>query len=251
MLRRLGKRDGVAAVGLHMLVEIWSDVVCPWCYIGKRRFEAALARFAHAEEVEVRWRSFELDPTAPRQRTGDMAEHLAAKYAMTVPQATAQLERMNALAAAVGLRYDLKRTQGGNTFAAHRLIHLAYESGTATGAALKEALLHAYFVDLAPIGDTETLVGIATGIGLASETVRSVLQSDRFAEEVRADEAEAAALGCSGVPFFVFDRSLAVAGAQDADTFLAALEQAWVRRHPTLERVGDAGGLCTDDGCAI
>lgn len=234
-----------------MLVEIWSDVVCPWCYIGKRRFEAALARFSHADAVTVRWRSFELDPDAPAELSGSMAEHLAAKYQMTVAQANVQLERLNGLAAGVGLRYDLARTRGGNTFAAHRLLHLAGEAGPERAGALKEALLHAYFVDLAPVGEHEVLLAAATGVGIAPEEARAVLDSERFADAVRADEAEAAALGCRGVPFFVFDRSLAVAGAQEQDTFLAALERAWASAHPRLEVVGDGAGLCDDDSCAL
>ena len=235
-----------------MLVEIWSDIVCPWCYIGKRRFESALSRFEHADQVEVRWRSFELDPHAPFRRSGTMAEHLAAKYGMTVEEAGARLESLDQMAAAEGLRYDLARTRGGNTFAAHRLIHLAYERDTATGGALKEALLHAYFTDLLPVSEPDVLIDVAAGVGLDRDELAAVLESDRFAGEVRRDEAEAAALGCTGVPFFVIDRAFAVPGAQDAETFLTVLRRAWARSHPAMETVdGGAGTVCTDDSCGI
>lgn len=234
-----------------MKVEIWSDVVCPWCYIGKRRFEAALARFEHADAVEVRWRSFELDPHAPAVRSGNMVEHLAAKYGMTVDVARARLQELDALAATEGLRYDLARTAGGNSFDAHRLVHLGYDRDPATGGAVKEALLHAYFVDLRPVGDHTALTAAAVGAGLDPDEVAEVLAGDRFADAVRADERQAAELGCTGVPFFVIDRALAVPGAQDADTFLATLRRAWSRSHPTPEVVGGSGGVCTDDGCVV
>jgi predicted DsbA family dithiol-disulfide isomerase len=234
-----------------MLMEIWSDVVCPWCYIGKRRFEQALRRFEHAEEVEVRWRSYELDPGAPARRPGRMAEHLAAKYHLTIDQASTQLQRLDALAATEGLRYDLARTQGGSTFDAHRLIHLGYAHDAATGAAVKEAMLRAYFTDLQPIGDPEVLVPVAVCTGLDEGEVRATLASDRFADDVRADERQAAELGCTGVPFFVVDRRLAVPGAQDADTMLAVLRRAWDRAHPVPEVVGGAAPACEGDACAV
>ena len=245
-----------------MLVEIWSDVVCPWCYIGKRRFETALHRFDHADEVEVRWRSFELDPRAPSLRARTMPEHLAVKYGMTVEQAGERLEHMNRLAAAEGLTYDLAKTQGGNTFDAHRLVHLASSKDPAIGAALEEALFKVYFTDLQPIGDKGVLHKVAVQSGLDPQEVSEVLDSDRFTEEIRRDEAEAAELGCTGVPFFVIDRTFAVPGAQDADVFLVALGRAWERSHPGLQIVQaeDAAGTtagqdspesCTDDACAI
>ena len=236
-----------------MLVEIWSDVVCPWCYIGKRRFEAALERFDHADEVEVRWRSFELDPRAPFRRPGTMAEHIAAKYGLSYDEAASRLESMNRLAARDGLSYDLARTQGGNTFDAHRLIHLGYEAGDATGAAVKEALLDAYFTRLQPVSEPDVLVEVGSKVGLDETEVRAMLDSDRFAAEVRADELDATNLGCTGVPFFVIDRAFAIPGAQEPETFLATLERAWNRSHPSApETVRGTGGLvCTDDECAI
>ena len=233
-----------------MLVEIWSDVVCPWCYIGKRRFETELEEFEHREEVQVRWRSYELDPRAPFRRSGNMADHLARKYGMPVEQAAARLESMNQLAAAEGLKYDLGRTQGGNTFDAHRLIHLGYQQSPETGAAVKEALLRAYFVDLEPISEPEVLQRIGESVGLDAGEVGDLLRSDRFSAEVRADEADAAELGCTGVPFFVIDRAFAVPGAQNPDTFLATLRRAWSRSHPVEVVTTSGGSACSDDGCA-
>jgi predicted DsbA family dithiol-disulfide isomerase len=212
-----------------MKVEIWSDIVCPWCYIGKRRFESALSKFDHSDEVEVRWRSFELDPTAPFRRSGHMADHLAAKYGMEADEANERLESLNALAAAEGLKYDLARTQGGNTFDAHRLVHLGYEQDGAAGGAVKEALLHAYFEQLQPISEPDVLVEVGVGVGLARSEVLKTLESDRFAAEVRQDEAEAAAYGCTGVPYFLIEGKFAIPGAQDADTVRIILERAWER----------------------
>ena len=233
-----------------MLVEVWSDIVCPWCYIGKRRFEKALGSFEHAGEVDIRWRSFELDPRAPFRRSKPTAVHLAAKYGMTLEQAKARLEDMNELAAAEGLVYDLANTQGGNTFDAHRLIHLGNARDPATGGTVKEALLKAYFTDLQPISEPDVLREIGVASGLDPGQVDDLLATDRFASDVKHDESEAATLGCTGVPFFVFDRTFAVPGAQDPNTFLIPLRRTWersVRGEPTV-----AGGpACNDEACAI
>jgi predicted DsbA family dithiol-disulfide isomerase len=208
-----------------MKVEIWSDIVCPWCYLGKRRFESALARFEHADEVEVVWRSFELDPEAPTRR-GPSAEHLAQKYGWTPEQVAASHERMTALAAAEGLDYHLDETQGGNTFDAHRLLHLAREHGLQDE--LKERFMHAYFTEGEPIGEREVLERLAAEAGVPGAA--DALASNRYADEVRADEREAQALGIRGVPFFVVDRRYGIEGAQPADLILSALEQAWSER---------------------
>ena len=208
-----------------MKIEIWSDVVCPWCYIGKRRFEAALARFEHADEVEVVWKSFELDPDAPVHR-GPSAEHLARKYGMTMEQVEKSHERTTAVAADEGLEFHLAETQGGNTLDAHRLIHLAAEQGLRDE--MKERFLRAYFTEREPIGDREALVRLAAEVGVTSAA--QTLESDRFTDEVRADENEARTLGIHAVPFFVLDRRYGIEGAQPADMILQALEQAWAER---------------------
>ena len=208
-----------------MKVEIWSDVVCPWCYIGKRRFESALARFEHADEVEVVWRSFELDPEAPVRR-GPTLEHLARKYGISEEQAAQMHERMTALAAAEGIEFHLDETQGGNTFDAHRLLHLAKEHGKQ--GELKERLMRAYFTESEPVGEREVLARLAGEVGLTDAA--EVLASDAYADAVRADEREARLLGISAVPFFVIDRYYGIEGAQPADAILQALDGAWVAK---------------------
>jgi len=232
-----------------MKVEIWSDVVCPWCYVGKRRFEAALARFEHRDHLQVVWRAFELDPSAPRARDGAYTERLAGKYRVSVAEAQAMIDRMVTAGAADGLamRFDLARP--GNTFDAHRLLHLALDRGVQD--ALKERLLAATFTEGAPIGDPDTLVGLAAEVGLDPDEVRATVDGDAYAAEVRADERRATALGISAVPFFVVDGAYGVSGAQPPDVLLGVLEQAWAESHPlTLVTGGDAPG-CSDDSCAV
>jgi predicted DsbA family dithiol-disulfide isomerase len=208
-----------------LTVEIWSDVVCPWCYVGKRRFEKALAAFEHRDEVEVRWRSFELDPAAPREREGSSAEHLARKYGMTVEQAEGTNAQMTALAATEGLEYHLDRTRGGNSFDAHRLIHLAAQQGLQD--AMQERLMRAYFTEGEAIGDLDTLARLAAELGVDATPLRD---GDAHADDVRADEELAARIGIRGVPYFVLDRRYGVSGAQPSELLLQALEKAWEAR---------------------
>jgi predicted DsbA family dithiol-disulfide isomerase len=208
-----------------MNVEIWSDIVCPWCYIGKRRFDKALARFDHRDDVEVRYRSFELDPSAPAQAEGAPAERLARKYGMSVEQAEASHAQLTAMAAAEGLEYHLDRTRGGNTFDAHRLLQLAADRGVQPEA--KERLMRGYFTESEPIGDTETLVRLAADAGVDADEARAVLQGDAYADKVREDEALASRIGIQGVPFFVLGRRFGVSGAQPSELLLEALERSW------------------------
>jgi predicted DsbA family dithiol-disulfide isomerase len=213
-----------------MRVDIWSDVVCPWCYVGKRRFEAALAGFAHRDSVEVHWRSFELDPRAPRVRDVDRIEHLATKYRIPREQAEAMEGQINEAGRAAGLDFRLDRSRGGNSFDAHRLLHLAADHGLAD--AMKERLLRAYFMDGEPIGDPATLARLAVEVGLPAAEVDDVLAGDRFADTVRADEATAHAYGATGVPFFVIDETYGIAGAQSPEVFTNLLDRAWSETHP-------------------
>ena len=208
-----------------MKVEIWSDVVCPWCYVGKRQFEDALSRFDHAEQVDVVWRSFELDPASPATVGLSMSRILERKYGMTPEQAEAANRRMTALAADVGLEYHLDQVQAGNTFDAHRLVHLAGRHGLAD--AMKERLFGAYFTEGLPVGDRTTLAGLAIEVGLDAGEVAAVLDGADFGDEVRGDEARAAELGVSGVPFFVIDEAYGISGAQPADVLLGAMERVW------------------------
>jgi predicted DsbA family dithiol-disulfide isomerase len=206
-------------------VEIWSDVVCPWCYIGKRRFETALGQFEHRDAVDVEFRSFELNPRAEAQTESSMEEGLARKYGITVAEARAMHDRVTQAAAGEGLDYHLDIARRGNTFDAHRLIHLAAAEGRQ--AEMKERLLAAYFVEGVPIGDRDALVEQAAAVGIDPDRARTVLAGDEYAAHVRADEREAAELGITGVPFFVIDRRYAVSGAQPSELMLSALTRAW------------------------
>ena len=239
-----------------MKVEIWSDVVCPWCYIGKRRFETALARFEHRDRVEVEWRSFELDPTSESEHSPsqgpDHADRLAAKYGMSRAEAEQAMARTAAAAAAEGLEFRMDRALHSNTFDAHRVIHLAAQHGRQ--GEVKERLMRAYFTEGEPVGDRDALVRLAVGAGLDRADVEKVLDSDEHADAVRSDEAEARALGINGVPFFVLDRKYGVSGAQPPEQLLAALEQAWAEHTPLRVMTTPGAGTddaCGPDGCAI
>jgi predicted DsbA family dithiol-disulfide isomerase len=209
-------------------VEIWSDIACPWCYVGKRRFEAALDGFAHRDAVTVTWRSFELDPNAPRTHHEPALQLLARKYGVSVPQAQAMNQRLTETAAGEGLVFRLEDVRVGNTFDAHRLLHSAAEHGLRE--AMSERLFAAYLSEGAALGDADTLVRLAVEVGLDDADTRRMLESDRYADAVRADEAEAAALGVTGVPMFVLNRRYGVSGAQPASVLQSALQQAWDAR---------------------
>ncbi|PKB30288.1 putative DsbA family dithiol-disulfide isomerase [Pseudonocardia alni] len=223
------------ARGLRPVVklEIWSDVVCPWCAIGRARLQAALSGFAHRDAVTLRWRSFELDPAAPREQPGDRAEHLAAKYGVSVAAARRMEGQVTATAAADGLEFRFDRARHGNTADAHRLLHHAWETGGATVQdELKGRLLRASFTDGEPIGDPEALVRIAVGAGLDEDGVRAVLGSDRHLDDVRADEDLARSLGITSVPFLVIDDRYGVAGAQPIEALREVLDTAWAEGAP-------------------
>ncbi len=207
-----------------MQVEIWSDIVCPWCYIGKRRFEAALAAFDGREDVSVRFRSFELAPERPSTVGESLEQMLASKYGVSLEQAAAMNARVSTIAAAEGLDYRLERARPGNTLDAHRVTHLAREAGLQD--AVVEQFHAGYFTEGAAIGDHDELVRLAAGAGMDAEVVRETLLSGRFTDDVRADELLARQLGISGVPFFVVDRRYGVSGAQGADVLLGVLERA-------------------------
>lgn len=234
-----------------MKIEIWSDVVCPWCSIGKRRLEAALEGFGHRDDVEIVWRSFELDPNAPRRRDGDLVDHLARKYGMSREQALASRARITAVAAEAGLEFHLDHAQPGNTFDAHRLLHLAAVRGVQD--AVKERLLTAYVGEGEAIGDPDALVRLVSEAGLDADEARRVLDGDEYADDVRADEREAAELGVTGVPFFVFDRTYAVSGAQPPELLLEVLDKSWTDAHPLIAVPGTAGSdvSCDEHSCDI
>jgi predicted DsbA family dithiol-disulfide isomerase len=212
-------------IPLDLKVEIWSDVVCPWCYIGKRRLESALRQFEHRDEVEVTYRAFELNPHAEGDEGIGLEDRLARKYGVPLEEARAMNSRVTAVAVGDGLAYRLDIARPGNTFDAHRLIQMA--QGEGRQGEMKERLMAAYFVEGRPIGNRETLLELAAEVGLDPERARALLDGDEFAAEVRADELEAAQLGISGVPFFVIDRRYGVSGAQPAEVLVGALDRAW------------------------
>ena len=233
-----------------VLIEIWSDVVCPWCYIGKRHLEAALGSFEHASDVEVVYRSFELDPSAPEVPVETTVESLARKFGTDVPGARELMARADGVAASVGLEFHHADAPHARTVTAHRLLHLAADEGRQ--GELKEALLEAYFVRGENIGDADTLRKVAVDVGLDPGRVDEVLAGDEHLDAVHEDIAQARAYGATGVPFFVVDRKYGVSGAQPTEVFSQLLERAWAENHPVVELVGGANAdACGPDGCAI
>ncbi|MGX1473642.1 UNVERIFIED_CONTAM: putative DsbA family dithiol-disulfide isomerase [Streptomyces canus] len=237
-----------------MRVEIWSDIACPWCYVGKARFEKALEAFPHRDGVEVVHRSFELDPGRDKSDVQPVLAMLSKKYGMSEAQAQAGEENLGAQAAAEGLAYRTRDRDHGNTFDLHRLLHLAKEHGRQDE--LVQIFYRANFAEersLFTEGD-ERLVELAVEAGLDADEVRKVLADPTaYADDVRADEREAAELGANGVPFFVLDRTYGVSGAQPAEVFTQALTQAWGNRSPLkLVDQGDSSAeACGPDGCAV
>lgn len=207
-----------------MQVEIWSDVVCPWCYIGKRRFERALAGFDHPDEVEVAWRSFQLHPEHPKGVREPLEASLAAKIGSTIEQVRAMNDHVKTLAAAEGLDYDFERYTLVNTLDAHRLTHLPRTHGV--GAGLHERFLRAQLIEGEVLDDADTLLRLSTEVGVPEDEARRVLEGDDYKAEVDQDTSELRALGGNGVPFFVVDRRYGIAGAQPTEVFLRALETA-------------------------
>lgn len=230
-----------------MRLEVWSDIACSWCYVGKRRLEAALAQFEHAGEVEVVWRSFELDPAAPVTATPGRSstEVLAELRGISLEHAAALQQRMADLAAEDGLDFHFEHMKLGSTFDAHRLLHLAQEYGLQ--GVLKERLLRGYFTAGAVISDHATLHGLAAEVGLPEAEVANVLAGDHFADAVRADEQTAAGFGVRAVPFFVIDREIGAAGALPVEEMLGFLRQGWTAR-PRVPIVV-SGEVCGPDGC--
>jgi predicted DsbA family dithiol-disulfide isomerase len=244
----------------RMPVEVWSDIACPWCYVGKRRLEAALQRLPFRDSVDVVWRAFELDPSAPplRDPAVPYAQRLAQKYRRSTAEAEKMVQSMTEVGKADGLDLRFDRVKSGNTFDAHRVIHLAGERGVQD--AIKERLLRAYMTEGEPISDHAVLERLAVEVGLSAAETRSVLASDKYAAEVRADEAEARAIGISGVPFFAIARRYGIPGAQPTELLVEALSQAWeelgeegVSGGAVEERaVGDVveeGAACGPEGC--
>ncbi|WP_437533899.1 DsbA family oxidoreductase [Sorangium sp. So ce726] len=231
-------------------VDVWSDIACPWCYVGKRRLEAALARFPRRDAVEVVWRAFELDPSAKRVLDTEVsyAGRLAKKYGVPVAKAEGMIRQMTEVGAADGLDLRFDKVRPGNTFDAHRVLHLAAERGVQD--AVKERLLRGYMTEGEAIGEPEVLARLAGEAGLEPDEVRAALASDAHAREVRADEAEAREIGITGVPFFAFGGRYGVSGAQPAEALLGVLQKAWDEAADAPEQALAEGAACGPDGCA-
>lgn len=234
-----------------MKIEVWSDIACPWCYVGKRRLDTALSSFAHADEVEVVWRSYQLDPHAPRVSDMNLNQVLSSKHGIPQIQAVAMNEQMRQMGAKEGLncRFDIARY--GNSFDAHRLIHLAHRHGLQS--ATEERLFAAYFAEGKSLGDKDALVALAVESGLPEAIVRDMLAGDAFADQVRADTEEARRLNMRGVPFVIIDAKYALPGVQSVEVIGDALQRAWAETHPikTLAIAADADGYCEGDACEL
>lgn len=216
----------------NLSVDVWSDIACPWCYVGKKHLEQALAQFPHRDQVEVTFRSFELDPSAPRTPKDPSVTHaqkLARKYGMSVAEAQGRIDSLAALGKTKGIDFQFDKISSTNTFDAHRLLQFAGTQGKRLE--LKDRLLRAYFSEGAALGDHEVLVRLGAEVGLDAAAVREVLSTGAHAEEVRGDEAQAQEYGISGVPFFVLGR-YGVSGAQPAEVLLKALQTAWSEQAP-------------------
>jgi predicted DsbA family dithiol-disulfide isomerase len=243
-----------------MRIDVWSDVVCPWCYIGKRRLEEALAD--SGDSAEIVWHSFQLDPSSTNDDPRDLATRLGEKYGRGREWGLQANAQVTEVAAEVGLEYHLDQAKPVNTVDAHRLLHLAHDLGASgevpadTQGRLKERLLKAYFTDGLPVGDHATLIELATEVGLPAERVREVLAGTKYADDVAADQAQALAYGANGVPFFVIDEKYGVSGAQPVDVFKEALRRANADRKPVTlitapGATTDGDAECGPDGCPI
>jgi predicted DsbA family dithiol-disulfide isomerase len=253
-----GNGHGKQAVVDSMKIEIWSDVACPWCYIGKRRFEAALAEFPHRDSVEVQWRSYQLDPTLPEHYHGTELDYLSTLKGMAPEQVSQMFEHVAEQAKGEGLTYRFDAVVVANSFTAHRLIHLAAVHGRQDTA--KERLLSDHFEHGKDIGNREYLTSLGRDLGIDAGELDELFTTDKYADDVRSDIEEARSLGISGVPFFVIDRKYGLSGAQPSAMFTQALNQAWQESQPLVMAgtgapgsEGNAGGAgtCGPDGCAI
>jgi predicted DsbA family dithiol-disulfide isomerase len=232
-----------------MKVEIWSDVACPWCYIGKRRFEAALSAFPHKDAVEVVWRSYQLDPTLPEHYDGTELEYLSTRKGMAPQQVSQMFDHVAQQAKGEGLNYRFDSVVVANSFTAHRLIHLAAVHGKQDAA--KERLLSDHFEQGKDIGSREYLASLGRDLGIDAGEVDQLFTTDKYADDVRFDFEEGRSLGISGVPFFVIDRKFGLSGAQPAGTFTAALNQAWQEANPLVLVNSGEGEACGPHGCSV
>jgi predicted DsbA family dithiol-disulfide isomerase len=234
---------------MKMKVEIWSDVMCPFCYIGKRKFEAALSKFSDAAGIELEWRSFQLDPTIENGHGKDLYQYLSERKGIPYEQAVQMNAQVSAMAAAEGIVFNPANAVVANSFDAHRLVHLAKKNNL--GDAAEERLFKSYFTESQDFGDHTILTQLGKEIGLDEDVVKETLAGDAFATEVQAEINEAQTLGIRGVPFFVFDRKYAVSGAQASEVFLEVLDKSfgeWKKANPVSPFEVIEGQVCTPDG---
>lgn len=233
-----------------MKVEIWSDYVCPFCYIGRRKFELALEKFAHKHKIETVYRSFELDPGADSNSNMSTLSMLAAKYGMSIEQAKASTNSVTEQAAAVGITFNIDGTVVTNTFDAHRTVHFASEQGKEKE--LSEKLFKAYFTDGENVGNRARLAELAGEAGLDAAAVAAMLETNEYGDAVRNEEEEGSRLGIRGVPFYIIDRKYAISGAQSPEVFLDTLNKAWEEKYPAFIQVNEGSNdeLCTDGICS-
>jgi predicted DsbA family dithiol-disulfide isomerase len=229
-----------------VVMEVWSDIACPWCYIGKRRFAAALEQFEHRDRVRVVWRSYQLAPETPVGARASELEALARHKGLPADQIRQMFAHVASTAAADGLTMDFDTVIAANTFDAHRLVHLAGDRGED----VMEALFRAHFTDGRVVDDRDELVAIAAESGLDATAIRAALETDAAAEQVRADIEEARLLGVTGVPFFAANRAIGISGAQPVEVFVQLLEQAYAQSG-AIAVLGDDAGSCADDSCAV
>lgn len=239
----------VQQVANSMKIEIWSDVACPWCYIGKRRFETALAQFPHRDSVDVEWKSYQLDPSVPEHYDGTELDYLSKRKGMAPEQVKQMFAHVTETAKGEGLDYHFDKVVVANSFTAHRLIHLAASHGRQDAA--KEQLLSDHFEHGKDIGNKEYLTELGASLELPADEVAELFTTDKFTEDVNMDINEARAIGVTGVPFFVIDRKYGISGAQPAELFSEALNQAWQEANPLIPVGASDAEACGPDGCSI
>lgn len=248
-VQKLPAQQQVQTKGKKMKVDIWSDVMCPFCYIGKRKFESALAQFPNGKDIEIEWHSFQLDPDITAQPGKDVYAYLAERKGMTVEQSKQMHKQVVQMAAGEGLQYNFDKAVIANSFDAHRISHLAKKHGK--GDAMEEQLFHGYFTEGKDIANHDVLIEMAKNIGIPEQEVIDVLNSKQYADAVEADIVRASQIGVRGVPFFVLDNKYAISGAQPSETFLQALAQAWSeyeKANPKLTVVGGDATVCEPGG---
>ena len=244
-LMHSGKMEAQNTKEEKMKVEVWSDVVCPFCYIGKTHFDEALAKFAEKENMEFEWKSFQLNPNLKTNLDQTLYEHLSESKGISVEQAKGMGSHASQMGTQSGLELNFDKSVVANSFNSHRLIHFAKANGKQQE--MKARLFKAYFTEGKNIDDAETLIALATEIGLNADEAKSVLESDKYASDVNDDINESQQLGVRGVPFFVFDRKYAVSGAQQTEAFLETLEKSfaeWRKANPNVELQVSEGAVC-------